>query len=207
MQPKRIAVFVSGSGTNLQSLIDELSNYEYGKIELVFSNRKNAYALERAKKSGIKEVFLQKKDFTNDIEFDEALRQILEDNKIDLIVLAGYLRIITKALVDEYEHRIINIHPSLLPSFGGKGAYGIHVHEQVINKGCKVSGATVHFVDTGADTGPIIFQESLEVKQDWNAENLQEEVLKIEHRLLPKAVKYFCEDKLKVIDTRVFIKE
>lgn len=207
MQPKRIAVFVSGSGTNLQSLIDELSNYEYGKIELVFSNRKNAYALERAKKSGIKEVFLQKKDFTNDIEFDEALRQILEDNKIDLIVLAGYLRIITKALVDEYEHRIINIHPSLLPSFGGKGAYGIHVHEQVINKGCKVSGATVHFVDTGADTGPIIFQETLEVKQDWNAENLQEEVLKIEHRLLPKAVKYFCEDKLKVIDTRVFIKE
>lgn len=207
MQSKRIAVFVSGSGTNLQALIDELATYEYGKIELVFSNRKSAFALDRARKHNIEGIYQLRKDYDSDLDYDKALLDLLDSHKIDLIVLAGYLRIITSELVEKYENRIINIHPSLLPSFGGKGAYGIHVHEQVIARGCKLSGATVHFVDSGADTGPIIFQKALDISQDWTAENLQEEVLKIEHELLPKAVKYFCEDKLEVRDTRVFIKE
>ena len=207
MEFKRIAVLVSGSGSNLQAILDKEIEYINGKVVLVFSNIKSALALERAKKHGVEAISLSRKKFDSDQAFDEKLVEILKEYKIDLIVLAGYLRIITPVLIDQYENKIINIHPSLLPSFGGKGCYGIHVHEKVLERGCKVSGATVHFVDHGADTGPIILQEAIEVKQDWQAEDLQKSVLKIEHKLLPYAVKLFCEDRLEVRNKRVIIKE
>ncbi|NLW52599.1 MAG: phosphoribosylglycinamide formyltransferase [Tissierellia bacterium] len=207
MSSIKIAVLVSGSGSNLQSLIDKQGKDFNGEISLVISNIKDAYALERARNHGIKAQYISRKYYTNPREFDQRLLEILLENEIDLVVLAGYLKIITDVLVDRFENRIINIHPSLLPSFGGKGYYGIKVHEAVLERGCKVSGATVHFVDNGADTGPIICQESLNIDQKWDANELQKQVLKIEHEILPKAVKLFCEDRLVVENNRVYIKE
>lgn len=207
MQPKRIAVLASGSGSNLQALIDNQGKLFDGEIVLVFSNRENAYALERARLNDIECLYMPRSQYSSDEEYDEKLAAYLIEKEIDLVVLAGYLRIMTEKIVSSFENRIINIHPSLLPSFGGLGAYGIHVHEMVVNRGCKVSGATVHFVDKEADNGPIILQESLKVNQNWQALDLQEHVLEIEHKILPLAVKYFCEDRLVVRDGRVFIEE
>lgn len=207
MQSKRIAVLASGSGSNLQALIDKDVQDLNGQIVLVFSNIKSAYALERARNAGISTFYQSRKDYESDEAYDRDLIKLLKDNKIDLIVLAGYLRIITKELVDQFENRIINIHPSLLPSFGGKGFYGIKVHQAVLERGCKISGASVHFVDHNADTGPLIIQEGLQVDQAWSAEDLQKAVLEIEHRILPKAVELFCKDELKVDNKRVYIKE
>lgn len=207
MQYKRIAVLVSGSGSNLQALIDNQKKIFNGEIVLVFSNIKKAYALERARNYNIDTAYLSKKDFDSAEEYDKKLVEILEEHEIDLIVLAGYLRIITPVLIEKYKNRIINIHPSLLPSFGGVGFYGIHVHQKVIERGCKVTGVTVHFVDEEADTGPIILQKTIDINQDWTSEDLQKEVLKIEHIILSEAVKLFCDDKLMIKDKRVFIKE
>lgn len=207
MELKRIAVLVSGSGSNLQAILDKEIEYINGKVVLVFSNIKSAYGLERARNHGVDAMSLSRKKFDSDEEYDEKLVELLKEYKVDLIVLAGYLRIITPKLIDQFENQIINIHPSLLPSFGGKGCYGIHVHEKVLERGCKVSGATVHFVDHGADTGPIILQDALEIDQSWSPEDLQKAVLEIEHRLLPEAVKLYCEDKLEIINKRVCIKE
>ena len=207
MQYKRIAVLVSGSGSNLQALIDNQKKIFNGEIVLVFSNIKKAYALERARNYNIDTAYLSKKDFDSAEEYDKKLVEILEEHEIDLIVLAGYLRIITPVLIEKYKNRIINIHPSLLPSFGGVGFYGIHVHQKVIERGCKVTGVTVHFVDEEADAGPIILQKTIDINQDWTSEDLQKEVLKIEHIILSEAVKLFCDDKLMIKDKRVFIKE
>lgn len=207
MQPKRIAVLVSGSGSNLQSLIDKQKKYFNGEIVFVFSNIKKAYGLERARQNSIETGYLSKKDFASAEEYDQKLVDLLEERKVDLIVLAGYLRIITPVLINKFKNKIINIHPSLLPSFGGIGYYGIHVHEKVLERGCKVSGATVHFVDEVADAGPIILQRTLDIDQAWSKEDLQKEVLKIEHEILPDAVKLFCDDRLIIRDKKVFIKE
>lgn len=207
MEPKRIAVFVSGSGSNLQSLIDQEEKNKGGKIVLVFSNVGSCFALERARKAGISTKSLRRKDFVSDQAYDKELMDILDEFRIDLIVLAGYLRIITKELVESYRNRIINIHPSLLPAFGGVGCYGIYVHDKVLDRGCRVSGATVHFVDEGADTGPIILQDALKVDPSWTAQDLQNEVLKIEHRLLPEAVRIFCEEKISIVNNKVIIRE
>lgn len=207
MEPKRIAVFVSGSGSNLQSLIDQEEKNKVGKIVLVFSNIGSCFGLERARKAGISTRSLRRKDFVSDQAYDKELMLILDEFRIDLIVLAGYLRIITKELVESYRNRIINIHPSLLPAFGGVGCYGIHVHDKVLSRGCRVSGATVHFVDEGADTGPIILQDALKVDPSWTSQDLQKEVLKIEHRLLPEAVRMFCEEKISIVNNKVIIRE
>lgn len=207
MELKRIAVLVSGSGSNLQAILDKEIEYINGKVVLVFSNIKSAYGLERARNHGVDAMSLSRKNFDSDEAYDEKLVELLKEYNVDLIVLAGYLRIITPKLIDQFENQIINIHPSLLPSFGGKGCYGIHVHEKVLERGCKVSGATVHFVDHGADTGPIILQDALEIDQFWSPEDLQKAVLEIEHRLLPEAVKLYCEDKLEIVNKRVYIKE
>ncbi len=207
MELKRIAVLVSGSGSNLQAILDKEIEYINGKVVLVFSNIKSAYGLERARNHGVEAMSLSRKNFDSDEAYDEKLVELLKEYNVDLIVLAGYLRIITPKLIDQFENQIINIHPSLLPSFGGKGCYGIHVHEKVLERGCKVSGATVHFVDHGADTGPIILQDALEIDQSWSPEDLQKAVLEIEHRLLPEAVKLYCEDKLEIVNKRVYIKE
>ena len=207
MQYKRIAVLVSGSGSNLQALINNQKKKFNGEIVLVFSNIKKAYALERARENNIETAYLSKKDFDSAEDYDKKLVEILEEQDVDLIVLAGYLRIITPVLIERYKNRIINIHPSLLPSFGGVGYYGIHVHEKVLERGCKVTGVTVHFVDEEADAGPIILQRAIEINQDWTSEDLQKEVLKIEHLILSDAVELFCDDRLVIEDKRVFIKE
>lgn len=195
----RIAVLISGSGTNLQSLIDAYLNKEFnGEIALVVSNRKNAYGLERAKNAGIKAMHIKNEDL---------LIETLKDEKIDLIVLAGYLAIVSDKLINLYENKIINIHPSLIPSFCGSGFYGIHVHEHAFNRGVKVSGATVHFVSNVVDGGPIILQRAIDISDCNSPEEIQLKILyNIEHKILVEAVKLYCDDKLKIENERVIIK-
>lgn len=194
-----IGVLISGGGTNLQAIIDETkSGGINGTVKLVISNKENAYGLERARLSGIKAVY----------ETDEdKIIGLLKESNIDLIVLAGYLKIITPKFVDEFRNKIINIHPSLIPSFCGKGYYGEKVHQGVIDYGAKVTGATVHFVDEGADTGAIIMQEAVNVEQDDDAKSLAKRVLEVEHRILKESIRLFCENKLSIQGRRVFINE
>ena len=194
-----IGVLISGGGTNLQAIIDETkSGGINGIVKLVISNKEDAYGLERARLSKIKAIY----------ETDEdKIIEILKENNIDLIVLAGYLKIITPKFVDEFRNKIINIHPSLIPSFCGKGYYGEKVHQGVIDYGAKVTGATVHFVDEGADTGAIIMQGTVNVEQDDDAKSLAKRVLEVEHRILKESIRLFCENKLSIQGRRVFINE
>lgn len=189
-----IGVLISGSGTNLQSLIDniEMGNIN-GEIKIVISNRKDAYGLVRAEKVGIEALYINREDFQSDEGYNKKIIEELKKRNIELVVLAGYLKILSKEFVQNYNRRIINIHPSLLPDFGGKGYYGDRVHKAVLESGKKTTGATVHFVDEGTDTGSIILQETVEVKEDDTVESLQSRVLELEHRLLPRAVKLLCE--------------
>lgn len=193
-----IAVFVSGGGTNLQSIIDAcLENKINGQIKLVISNRKKAYGLERARIAGIKAVWTKDED---------EIISLLEEEQIDLIVLAGFLAIVSEKLINLYQNKIINIHPSLIPSFCGPGYYGIHVHEEVYKRGVKVSGATVHFVSAVVDGGPIILQQAIDITDCKSPEEIQEKILNnIEHNLLVKAVQLYCDHKLKVENERVEI--
>ena len=194
-----MGVLISGGGTNLQAIIDETkSGGINGTVKLVISNKENAYGLERARLSGIKAVYETNED---------KIIGLLKENNIDLIVLAGYLKIITPKFVDEFRNKIINIHPSLIPSFCGKGYYGEKVHQGVIDYGAKVTGATVHFVDEGADTGAIIMQETVNVEQDDDAKSLAKRVLEVEHRILKESIRLFCENKLSIQGRRVFINE
>ena len=191
----KIAVFVSGGGTDLQSVIDAVENGSInGEIVLVVSNRKNAYGLKRAELAGIETAVVRKDD--------ELLVKMLQERNVDLIVLAGYLAILTDVLIDAYPNKIINIHPSLIPSFCGPGFYGMHVHESVLARGVKVTGATVHFVSNEVDGGPIILQEACNIDGLDNASDIQARVLEIEHRILPKAVALFCDGKIVVENER-----
>lgn len=191
----KIAVFVSGGGTDLQSVIDAVENGSInGEIVLVVSNRKNAYGLKRAELAGIETAVVRKDD--------ELLVKMLQERNVDLIVLAGYLAILTDVLIDAYPNKIINIHPSLIPSFCGPGFYGMHVHESVLARGVKVTGATVHFVSNEVDGGPIILQEACNIDDLDNASEIQARVLEIEHRILPKAVALFCDGKIVVENER-----
>ncbi|NMB44317.1 MAG: phosphoribosylglycinamide formyltransferase [Clostridiales bacterium] len=204
----KIAVFVSGGGTNLQAIIDNIESKKIrnSKISLVLSNKKDAYALERAKKHNILGKVLSRKDFDTNDDYCRQLLDVLESMDIDLIVLAGYLAILPKAIIDRYPNRIINVHPSLIPAFSGKGYYGLKVHEGVLERGCKVTGATVHFVDEGTDTGPIILQKAVLVKDDDTPESLQKKVMEeAEWLILPQAIDLIANDKIKVVDRKVFI--
>ena len=194
----KIAVFVSGGGTNLQSLINECQKGTInGEITLVVSNRLKAYGLERARKAGIK---------AECIKDQNVLLQRCKEEGIDLIVLAGYLAIIGEDLIKEYKNRIINIHPSLIPSFCGPGFYGLHVHNAAFKRGVKVAGATVHFVSEEVDGGPIIIQKAMDVSEAKSPEEMQEMILlNIEHKILPEAVRLFCDGRLKVENERVDI--
>ena len=199
----KIAVFVSGGGTNLQALIDALDDGRItnATIDLVVSNKAGAYALERAAKKNIPTATLSPKDFSERAEFDQALLDTVKKYEIDLIVLAGYLVILPEKLVEAYENRIVNIHPSLIPSHCGAGYYGLKVHESVLRRGNKVTGATVHFVDEGTDTGPIILQKAVEVKEDDTPETLQKRVMEqAEWKILPEAVNLIANDKIEVVD-------
>src|SRR5690554_4122995 len=205
---KRIGVLISGGGTNLQALIDYMKENKLpAEISVVISNRKDAYGLERAEQSGIPAIFIGKSDFKDNDEFNRAILDKLKEYKVDLIVLAGYLSILNKEFVESYKNRIINVHPSLIPSFCGMGFYGSKVHKAVLEYGVKVTGATVHFVDENADTGPIILQKPVMVMPDDDVESLQRRVLKIEHELLPKAVELLVLNKVTVIGRKVIIND
>lgn len=194
----KVAVLVSGGGTDLQSIMDACAAKEINaEVKLVISNRKSAYALERARSAGIRAEW---------IKDEELILQCLEEMEIDLVVLAGYLAIVSDKLINRYENRIINIHPSLIPSFCGPGFYGLHVHEAALKRGVKVSGATVHIVSTVVDGGPIILQEAVDISDLTTAEEIQARVLKLEHRILPKAVGLFADDRIQVVGERVIIK-
>ena len=207
----KICVLVSGGGTNLQALIDAINDKRItnAKIEVVISNNKNAYALERAKNNNIAAECISPKDFENRDIFYEHLKETIDSYKVDLIVLAGYLVAIPGSIVEGYKNKIINIHPSLIPSFCGKGYYGLKVHEGVLARGVKVTGATVHFVDDGTDTGPIILQKPVLVKQDDTPQILQRRVMEeAEWQILPKAADLIANNKVTVTsDKKVMISE
>lgn len=191
---KNIAVFVSGSGSDMQSIIDAVENGKInGKILAVIANKEGIFALERAKKHNIPSKVFKVKDYESIEERDTAILNYLKPLNIDLIVLAGYLSIVTPILVDAYNKKIINIHPSLIPLHCGKGMYGLKVHEAVLKAKDKVSGATVHYVDYGADTGEIIKNVKVDVLEDDTPESLQKRVLEKEHILLPEVVAMLCE--------------
>ncbi len=192
-----IAVCVSGGGTDLQSIIDACEAGKInGQIRLVVSNRKKAYGLERARLHGIQAEWIK--------DEDEILKRF-EEEKIDVVVLAGYLAIVGDKLIEQYKNRIINIHPSLIPSFCGPGFYGMHVHEAVFKRGVKVSGATVHFVTGEVDGGPIILQRAVDISDLETPEDIQARVLEIEHEILPEAVALYCEGRVSVENERVKI--
>ena len=203
-----IAVFISGGGTNLQAIINAVKeNKINGKIKLVFSNRKNAYGLIRAQNESIDTFYLNRKKFFSNEEYDERILEELERKNIDLIVLAGYLNILSSKFVSKYSNRIINIHPSLIPSFCGDGFYGENVHKAVIKSGVKFTGATTHFVDEKVDTGAIILQDVVPVLINDDFETVAKRVLEIEHKILVKTVKAFCDNKIVFKDNRAFIVE
>ncbi|SNS83206.1 formyltetrahydrofolate-dependent phosphoribosylglycinamide formyltransferase [Anaerovirgula multivorans] len=202
----KIAVLISGGGTNLQALIDAVeAGYIEGEIALVISNKKDVLGIARAKAHGIKTIVLEKSTYGFREKRDAALLEALEKNNIDLIVLAGYLAIVPDMIIQKYRNRIINIHPSLIPSFCGDGYYGEKVHEAALERGVKVTGATVHFVNEVTDGGPIILQEAVVVDFEDDTKGLQQKVLQVEHRLLPQAVKLFAEGRLEVVGNRVKI--
>ena len=187
----RVGVLVSGGGTNLQAIIDAVKSGDItnASIEVVISNKKDAYALTRAKENGIAAESVCIKDFESREKFNDALIEKIDSHNLDLIVLAGFLVVLPPELIAKYRNRIINIHPSLIPSFCGNGFYGLHVHEKALERGVKVTGATVHFVDEGTDTGPIIYQKAVEVLPGDTPEILQKRVMEqAEWKILPKAI-------------------
>lgn len=204
----RVAVMVSGGGTNLQAIIDAVRDGKITNTELVavISNNKNAYALERATNAGIEAVVVSPKDYENREQFNVALVDKVDSLNVDLIVLAGYLVVIPPTMIDKYESRIINIHPSLIPSFCGTGYYGLKVHEAALERGVKVVGATVHFVDKGTDTGPIILQKAVAVETGDTPEILQRRVMEqAEWQLLPQAIDLIANGKVSVVDGKAVI--
>ncbi len=205
----RVVVLVSGGGTNLQAIMDAVDNGTITNTEIVgvISNNKNAYALERAAKRGIKNVCVSPKDFATRTEFNDALLATVDGFEADLLVLAGFLVVIPEKMIEAYRNRIINIHPSLIPSFCGTGYYGLKVHEAALEKGVKVVGATVHFVDEGTDTGAIILQKAVAVEKGDTPEILQRRVMEqAEWLILPQAIDLIANDKLEMIDGKVWLK-
>ena len=204
----RVGVMVSGGGSNLQAIIDSVNNgtITNASIEVVVSNNYNAYALERAKNSGIEAVCVSPKDYAERSQYNEELIKTLDSYKLDLIVLAGCMVVLPKELIEKYRNRIINIHPALIPSFCGKGFYGLHVHEKVLERGVKLTGATVHFVDEGTDTGPIILQKAVEVKYGDTPEVLQKRVMEqAEWKILPQAINLIANGKILIENSFVRI--
>lgn len=207
---KNIVVLVSGGGTNLQALIDaekrgELGN---GKITCVIASKADAYALERAKNNGIKTVVLVRKDYPDVTAYSKAMTEALKAENADLVVYAGFMTILDEQVCSAFPYKMMNVHPALIPSFCGKGFYGLHVHEAALEKGVKLSGATVHFVTEECDGGPIILQKAVEVKNGDTPETLQKRIMEeAEWKILPKAVQLFCDDKITVNDGKAVINE
>jgi phosphoribosylglycinamide formyltransferase-1 len=202
----RLGVLASGRGSNFAAIIQAIKN---GKLDaeaaVLISNRKSAGALDFARQNRIPAVFISAKEFPEDVQYDNKIVEILEEFDANFVVLAGYLRFITPILIRKYANRIVNIHPALLPSFGGKGKYGIHVHEAVLQRGCKVSGVTVHIVDEIYDHGPIILQRCVPVMDDDTPESLAARVLEQEHKIYAEALQLFAEDRVRIEGLRTFI--
>lgn len=197
----RVGVMVSGGGTNLQAILDSIDNgtIRNARVEAVISNNRSAYALERARNHGIEAVCISPRDYESREQFNEALLEKVNECQLDLIVLAGFLVAIPAAMIQRYRNRIINIHPSLIPSFCGVGYYGLKVHEAALKRGVKVTGATVHFVDEGTDTGPILLQKPVEVKEGDTPEILQRRVMEeAEWILLPKAIDMIANGEIEI---------
>lgn len=205
----KVAVLVSGGGTNLQAIIDSMANGKITNAEIVtvISNNKNAFALERAKKADIPAKCVSPKDYESRDLFNQALLEAVRESGADLIVLAGFLVVIPQEMIEEYRNRIINVHPSLIPSFCGTGYYGLKVHEAALSRGVRVSGATVHFVDEGTDTGPIILQKAVEVLDGDTPQILQKRIMeRAEWVILPRAIDLIANDKIAVKDGKVISK-
>ena len=204
----KIAVLVSGGGTNLQALIDSEKRGELGdgKITLVIASKPDVYALQRAADAGVEGRVLARRDFDSIAAYSRALADEMLAAEIDLVVLAGFLTIIDEQVYEAFPNRILNVHPALIPSFCGKGFYGLRVHEAALEKGVKVSGATVHIVTPECDAGPIVLQKAVEVKQDDTPETLQRRIMEeAEWKILPEAVRMFCDDRIRVENNRVYI--
>ena len=205
----KIAVLVSGGGTNLQALIDAEARGELGcgKISLVIASKPDVYALERAKNNGIEAIVLARRDYADIAAYSKALADTLEQKGTDLVVLAGFLTIIDEQVYERFPNKILNVHPALIPSFCGKGYYGLRVHEAALEKGVKVSGATVHIVTPECDAGPIVLQKAVAVREDDTPETLQRRIMEeAEWKILPEAVKLFCEGRIRVENNKVYIK-
>ena len=210
MLKKRIAVLVSGGGTNLQALIDAQGRGELGEgeITLVIASKPGVFALERAAKAGIEGRVLARRDYESIADYSKALADEMTKENIDLVVLAGFLTIIDEQVYNAFPNRILNVHPALIPSFCGKGYYGLHVHEAALEKGVKVSGATVHIVTPECDAGPIVLQKAVEVREDDTPETLQRRIMEeAEWKILPRAVQLFCDGKITVKDNKCYIGE
>ncbi len=206
---KRIVVLVSGGGTNLQALIDaqESGLIQNGKITCVISSKADAYALERAKKHGIKTRVLVRKDYPDVVAYSREMLKALQEEQADLVVYAGFMTILDELVTKALPNQMMNVHPALIPSFCGKGYYGLKVHEEALAKGVKLTGATVHFVTEVCDGGPIILQKAVEVQDDDTPESLQKRVMEqAEWKILPQAVALFCEDRLEVKDNKVYVR-
>ncbi len=206
---KNIVVLVSGGGTNLQALIDAEKSGQLGsgKITCVIASKSDAYALTRAKDNGIKTRTLIRKDYDSVEKYSQDMRDALLEEKADIIVYAGFMTILGDAVCDTFKYKMVNVHPALIPSFCGKGYYGLRVHEEALKKGVKVSGATVHFVTAECDAGPIILQKAVEVKNDDTPETLQKRIMQeAEWKILPEAVKLLCDGKIEIKDGKTFIK-
>lgn len=205
---KNIIVLVSGGGTNLQALIDAEKSgiIQGGKITCVISSKAGVYALERAKNSGIPTRVIPRKEYSDSKTYSMAILDALNEEKADLVVLAGFMTILDECVTKAYAYKIINVHPALIPSFCGEGFYGLKVHEKALEYGVKVSGATIHFVNEEADAGAIILQGTVPVERDDTPEILQRRIMEnVEWKLLPEAVSLFCQDKIEIIDGKAFI--
>lgn len=207
---KNIIVLVSGGGTNLQALIDAEKSglIQGGKITCVISSKEGVYALERAKQNNIPTRVVPRKDYPDSLSYSKAVLEVLNEEKADLIVLAGFMTILDQCVTKAYNYKIINVHPALIPSFCGEGFYGLKVHEAALEYGVKVSGATIHFVNEKADAGAIILQGTVNVERDDTPQTLQRRIMEnVEWKLLPKAVSLFCQDKIDIVDGRAYVRE
>lgn len=205
---KNICVLVSGGGTNLQALIDAEKSgiIKEGRITCVIASKDGVYALERASQNGIKSRVIPRKDYPDIASYTKAVTDALIEEKADLVVYAGFMTILDEQIVKAFPYKMMNVHPALIPSFCGKGFYGLHVHEAVLEKGVKVSGATVHFVTEECDGGPIIMQDTVEVRNDDTPETLQRRIMEnVEWKILTKSVALFCEDRITVRDGRAYV--
>ncbi|MFQ5707549.1 MAG: phosphoribosylglycinamide formyltransferase [bacterium] len=207
MDPLRVGVFASGRGSNLEALLKAIERGRLNAtIVLVVSNNAQAGALQVGRRHGILALHLAQENFASQEAFDQSLLNALTEHEVEVIALAGYLKKISAKIIREFKHRILNIHPALLPAFGGKGMYGMKVHQAVLDYGCKVSGVTVHLVDEGYDTGPPVLQRCVPVKDDDTAESLAARVLNVEHEIYAQALQLFAEGRVQVRDRRVFVK-